>query len=166
MRTLITTIISVLALLLVACAGTSNLRTEHYPNRGSLQGNYDLILYRALEGEDEIKVAILDLNGDSYSVVPYAAEFNYKTTKALKADKALELAEEFLSTVDFYDKMVLRKVFGPDGELVAIEGRPLHEPFMDTPVDITFTNYYIQGPGIIKVTIRSLFDNRKVRFID
>ncbi len=156
MRTLITIMLSVSALLIAACAGSSNLRTEILPHIGSIEGKFDLILYSALEDELQIKVAILDISGDEFTVKPFAAEFNYKTIRGLDLDEALVLAEDFLSKAAFYDEMELWKVFGPGGEVVAIEARPVYEPFVHGPLDITATNYYIQEQGIIRVIVRAI----------
>ncbi len=140
--------------------GTSSLRVESVQQRESLEGRCDLILYSALEDELQIKVAILDISGDEFTVEPFAAEFNYKTIRGLDVGEALEKAEGFLSMVTGYDSMEVRRVFGPGGEVVAIEGRPIYEPFFHGPLDITDTNYYIPEQGIIRVIVRAVFHER------
>ncbi len=156
MRTLITTILSVSALLVVSCAGSSNLRTEIFPQTGSIEGKCDLILYNAHEDELQIKIAILDISGDEFTIEPFAAKFNYRIIRGLDVDEALVLAEDHLSKADFYDGMELRRVFGPGGNVVAIEGRPVYEPFIYGPLDITDTTYYVPEQGLIKVIVRAI----------
>ena len=92
----------------MACGGTSNLRSKRISPDTRLAGQFDLILYTSLENEILLKIAVLDKRNDDYKLVPYAAKFNFKTFKGLGGNAALKKAEEFLSDVEGYDGMELR----------------------------------------------------------
>jgi hypothetical protein len=137
----------------MACGSTSYLRSKIISPDTPPAGQFDLILYTSLEDEMLLKIAVLDFRGDSYRLLPYAAEFNFKTFEGLEAEDAINRAKEFFRTMDGYNDIELHEIKGPEGGVVAIEIRPLFDVFVHGTTDIINTNYYVHEEGTIKFVV-------------
>jgi hypothetical protein len=67
---------------------TGHLRTEEI-KENDIKGVFTLILYGARDINDIETVAILDLEGDQYTLEPYAPAFDYKVKKVSQKKKHL-----------------------------------------------------------------------------
>ena len=79
-----------------AFALSEHLRTEEV-KEDDVKGVFTLILYGARDINDIETLAILDLEGDQYTLEPYAPDFDYKVKKGLSEKTALKEAYEFIS---------------------------------------------------------------------
>lgn len=75
---------------------SAHLRTEE-AKVSDIKGVFTVILYGARDINDIETVAILDFEGDQYTLEPYAPSFDYKVTKGLSEKAALEEAHKFIS---------------------------------------------------------------------
>jgi hypothetical protein len=86
-------------LLVVGCAGGTSLRTQDIQDAGKITGFYTLILYRGTGSLGNLKsMAFLDMEGDAYTLVPYAPNYEYIVTPHLSWQKALQIALAFIKS--------------------------------------------------------------------
>jgi len=138
--------------MLISCAGGKNLKSETAKN-SDIQGNYTLILYGGGHSNDIGTVAILDKEGDQYTIVPFAPEFNYKVKKGMSAKEALDKAEEFVGWHNAFYMSSLRRIIGDRGDTIGYELRPLYLPFVFGVSDVLDISYRSKN-GNVMVIIR------------
>ena len=119
-----------------------------------VKGVFTLILYGANYSDDLETVAILDKEGDGYTFVPFAPQFNYKVKKGIQAQEALKEAEQFVSFHNAFWKYQLSKILNPEGVTIGFEVRPLYLSFVYGFSDILDIYYWLKADGKVKVVIR------------
>lgn len=110
-----------------------------------ITGTYTLILYGNSYLNDIETVAILDKEGDRYTIEPYAPDFDYRVVKGVPAKRALEQAYRFLKSGNSaYYSAQLSRIVDEKGAVIGYELRPLYEPFVYGLADVLDTNYWIK----------------------
>jgi hypothetical protein len=149
---------SVLGLVLIlfivnsSLAFTGYLMTEE-AKKDDVQGLFTLILYGGRNNNDVESVAILDLEGDQYTIEPQAPEFDYKMKKGLSAKEALDGAYKFISYHNSFYRSQLSRIIDNEGDTIGYELRPLYMPFVFGISDILKINYSLKD-GRVKVFIK------------
>jgi len=121
-----------------------------------VQGSFALILFGGAYKDDLETIALLDNEGDEYSIEPYAPEFDYVTKRRLSAEEALAQASRFVSFHHAFWKIHLSKILGPDGTVIGFEVKPLYFPFIYGISDVLDVSYWPKKDGKVKVVIRLL----------
>ena len=147
--------LALMAAITTACAHSSSLRTTTL-KLDPPDSKCRLILYTSYDGYVELRVAVIDLDGDGYELLPYAPEHSYKIVDGMRVTSALDEANAFLRKVDGVDGMKVLQVFAVDGTVIAYEARPLYGVMHYGYRDITDTNYYIKGEGTVKFVVRPI----------
>ena len=133
---------------LISCA--QGIRLNTLGAQGSeVTGRYRVIFYGCNFLNDLETIAFLDKEDDKYIFDPYAPEFNYREKTGLDGPTALAAAEHFLNCNGSYSRTQLRRVVGPDNEIVGYELRPLYAPFTYGVDDVLETDYVIRGDKVV-----------------
>jgi len=135
-----------------AFALSEHLRTEEV-KEDDVKGVFTLILYGARDINDIETLAILDLEGDQYTLEPYAPDFDYKVKKGLSEKTALKEAYEFISYHNSFLRPQVSKIINSKGNTIGYEVMPLYLPFVFGRSDVLEVDYWLRD-GKVKVTIR------------
>ena len=119
-----------------------------------VKGVFTLIFYRGNYSDDLETIALLDLEGDRYTLEPFAPDFDYSVWKGVSAEKALAAAGKFVSFHPAFWRTQLSKILDGKGDVIGFELRPLYMPFIFGVSDILEVNYWPKDDGKIKVTIK------------
>lgn len=137
----------------VASACEKRLKTEA-AKASDVTGTYTLILFGGTFADDLETFAMLDLEGDQYTLEPYAPEFRYRIKKGVPAKEALEEARKFVSSHNAFWRSELSSILDPEGHTIGYEVRPLYQPFVHGVSDVLDINYWLKKDNKVKVTIR------------
>ncbi len=148
------------ALGLASCGGGTYLKSSSVPDLSSVTGKYRVLLVGRQHERDYRTVAILDLEGDAYEIVPRLPEFSYDVVEGLDAAEAVASARWFLSRQVIYrhQRTEARRIFTEEGATVGYELRPHYKPFVLGNVDMTDVRYVLVDGS----TVRVLIDVRQV----
>jgi len=155
---------AILCILLFSCATGNYLKTEDAKD-ADIRGSFALILYGSRHLNDIETVAILDIEGDSYSFEPYAPEFDYKIKKGVPAKEALEEAERFVSWHSSFQRTQLSRILDEKGNVIGYEVRPLYQPLAFGVSDVLNVDYRIKDSRVI-VRIRLKPEIERMLFND
>jgi hypothetical protein len=123
------TYISVLCVtvLLHACSlFRYDITTEVMKEEKIMPGNYTLILYGAMHGEDLETIALLDYEGDDITFEPYARKYNYEIKTHVQDDEALAEAVKFIKWYPSYVRYQLSSITDREGKILGYEVRPIY----------------------------------------
>ncbi len=135
-----------------AFALSEHLRTEEV-KENDIKGAFTLILYGARDINDIEALAILDLEGDQYTLEPYAPDFDYKVKKGLSEKAALNEAYKFVSYHNAFRRPQLSKIIDDKGNIIGYEVMPLYMPFVFGRSNVLEVDYWLKG-DTIKITIK------------
>jgi hypothetical protein len=135
-----------------AFALSEHLRTEEV-KEDNVKGVFTLILYGARDINDIETLAILDLEGDQYTLEPYAPDFDYKVKKGLSEKTALNEAYKFIGYHNAFLRPQLSKIIDDKGNTIGYEVMPLYIPFVFGRSNVLEVDYWLRD-GKVKVTIR------------
>jgi len=128
------------------------LRTE-VARAEEVSGVFTVIRYRGTFIDDLETIAFLDLEGDQYTLEPYAPDFDFVTRKAIAAKEALKMAEEFVSQNSDFQYSRIFKILLPGGDVIGYEVRPFYRPFRYGTSDVLDVEYWLKDRRV-KVKIR------------
>lgn len=146
------TLVSVVAAGHAAFGIGKRLKTE-LANESEVAGTYTLILYGGRYSSDIETIAILDREGDGYTIEPYAPGFDYTVTKGLSAKEALAAAAQFIRLHASYHRSQLARILDDRGSIVGFELRPLYMPLTFGVIDVLDVDYSLKD-GKVTVYIR------------
>ena len=149
MKYFVTILLLAVSLVMVGNVSVSgaNLRTEEV-GPADVKGTFTLILYGGRYFRDVETAAFLDVEGDQYTLAPYAPDFDYRVIKGLPAKEALERADQFLGAHYDYWRSLISRIIDDQGRTVGYEVRPLyHIPAFGVP-DVLDINYSPKGDKI------------------
>jgi hypothetical protein len=135
-----------------ASAQSGNLRAEEV-KEGDVKGVFTLILYGARDINDIETLALLDKEGDQYTLEPYAPAFDYKIKKGLSDKAALSEAYKFIGYHNAFLSHRLSKIIDDKGNTIGYEVRPLYLPFVFGRSDVLEVDYSLTGEKV-KVIIK------------
>ena len=150
LRLIATFATSVLFLCMGSCAPTSYLITAPTDPR-EIEGTYTLILYGGRHSSDIENVAVLDKEGDQYTFMVYAPEFDYKVKRHVPAKEALAEAEAFVRFHYAFWTAQLMGIVDGSGIPIGYEVRPLYSPLDFGNPDVLDVDYIVKDN---KVTVR------------
>jgi len=144
-----------LLLTLTACASGTLLPTDYlHSHQIDDKGTFDLILYGGRNVHDLKTVAILDRDGDPYTIVPFGAEYFSRRLDNLPLPEAFSKGEQFIANSLYYSTTEIKVIKGPDGSIIGYELRPL------------YMSLYVGGTGDVLSTAYLLKkDNTVVAYI-
>jgi hypothetical protein len=152
----IITIFLFIIILLFTVNGTfalqKHLMTEE-AKENDVQGVFTLILYGGRYIDDIETIAILDYEGDEYTLKPYAPQFDFKIKKGVPEKEALKEAYTFVSFHNSFYRSQLSRIMDDKGKTIGYELRPLYMPFTFGVSDVLEVDYWLKD-GTVKVTIR------------
>jgi hypothetical protein len=119
-----------------------------------ITGTFSLILYGGRFADDVETIALLDLEGDGYSLEPFAPDFDFRIKKGVSAKEALEQAQKFVSFHHAFWRLELSRITDNNGKAIGYEIRPLYLPFYFGVSDIFEVYYWLKENGRVKVTIK------------
>ncbi|MEJ2697526.1 MAG: hypothetical protein P8013_12885 [Candidatus Sulfobium sp.] len=134
-----------------SCAIRPRLEVQRAASAG-VKGRYSLILYGCTHFNDLRTLAILDREGDPYTIEPYVPDFDYRVIKNLPAQEALKRAESFAGgcNSDFMRSM-LSVILTKDGAVAGYELMPLYWAYIYGESEVLNTYYFLQKNKIIAV---------------
>jgi hypothetical protein len=135
-----------------AFAQSENLRAEEV-KEGAVKGVFTLILYGARDINDIETLVLLDIEGDQYTLEPYAPAFDYKIKKGLSEKAALKEAYKFIGYHNAFLRPQLSKIIDDKGNAIGYEVRPLYLPFVFGRSDVLEVDYSLKGDKV-RVTIK------------
>ena len=137
-----------LASLLMSCMPGVRLATQGAQD-SEVTGRYSVIFLGCNFLNDLETIAFLDKEDDRYIFDPYVPEFNYRVKAGLDGPTALAAAEHFLNCNGSYSRTQLRRIIGPDNDIIGYELRPLYDPFTYGIDDVLETDYVIRGDKVV-----------------
>lgn len=129
-----------------------------------IMGTFSLILYGGRFSDDVETIAILDLEGDGYTLEPFAPDFDFRIKKGVSAKEALEQAQKFVSFHHAFWRSQLSRITDNNGNTIGYEIRPLYMPFYFGVSDIFDVYYWLKENGRVKVTIKLIPFVERLRF--
>ncbi len=126
-----------------------------------LAGTYTLLLYGARHSDDVANVAILDKEGDPYTIEIYAPEYDYSVMTDMPAKEALGEAQTHVRYYRDFSRARLSKIIDKAGNTIGYELRPLYHAFHLGQSDVLYIDYMMKDNKVI-TTIR-LKDNVQER---
>lgn len=157
-KTKIPIILLLTVLLLTSCTTGMRLNTEYINTPGEFPEKFRVILYGARHAEDVETVAILDMEGDGYEMIPFAPEYDFTIIKGLPGNEAFRKAREFIGFHRDYWTYGTRRIFDEKGGVIGYEFKPLYTSRGD-PLRLS---YYLEGEGRVKVYIQAIPEFRKL----
>ena len=139
-----------LSLAITSCVLTTgnHLRIEA-AKPSEVTGTYTLLLYGCRYPDDVENVALLDKEGDPYTIEIYAPDFRYKVKAGLPAEEALKHAEEFVKCSVHYQQTRFSKILDPSGNIVGYEARGLYSPIRFGMYDVLDVQYVARADKIV-----------------
>jgi hypothetical protein len=135
-----------------AFALSEHLQTEEV-KEDAVKGVFTLILYGARDIGDIETLALLDIEGDEYTLEPYAPAFDYKIKKGLSEKTALNEAYKFIGYHNAFLRPQVSKIIDRKGNTIGYEVRPLYIPFVFGRSDVLEVDYWLKG-DTVRVTIK------------
>lgn len=139
------------------------MRTEGLETTEGVSGSFRLILFGGTYLHDFEAVAVLDLEGDGYRIVPHAPAHRYSVTEGLDARTALAKARHFALDQIKSSGVLLKRVLGREGAAIAYEVRPLYHAFAFGPRDIMDVSYFLLEGGEVRMVVRLTEEVEKMR---
>ncbi len=121
-----------------------------------ISGSFTLIKYGGRYADDFETVALLDKEGDGYTLIPFAPDFDFKIKEGLSGEEAFEESRKFVSFHPAFWRLQIRKIISIKGETIGYEIKPLYLPFYFGFSDIIDIYYWLKKEGEIKVMIKLL----------
>lgn len=115
---------------------------------GNVKGSFTVILYGSRHANDIETVALLDIEGDEYTIEPYAPDFDYRVKKRLSAKDALHDAETFVGWHHAFWKTEMSRIFDTKGNTVGYEVRPFYRPLFVGFSDVMDIVYSLKGSTV------------------
>jgi hypothetical protein len=134
-------------------------------NADEIEGTYTLILYGGRYSSDIENVAVLDKEGDGYTFMVYAPEFEYRVKRHVPAKEALAEAEAFVRFHYAFWTAQLRGIVDTSGIPIGYEVRPLYSPLDFGNPDVLDVDYIIKDNNVtVRISLkrelrRQLFDD-------
>jgi len=133
--------------LIISCTPAIYLTTVPVDAQG-ITGTYTLILYGGRYSSDIENVAILDKEGDQYTFVMYAPEFDYVVKRHVAAKEALAEAETFVRFHYAFWKSQLKAIVDTSGIPIGYEVRPLYLPLDFGYPDVLDVDYLAKDNSV------------------
>lgn len=112
-------------------------------------GTYTLLLYGCRYPDDVENVAILDKEGDPYTIEIYAPDFRYKAKTGLPGEEALKQAEQFVKCSVHYQQTRFSKIPDSAGNIIGYEARALYSPIRFGMYDVLDIQYVAKDNKIV-----------------
>jgi hypothetical protein len=133
---------------LIAHSGNKHLKTEA-ASPAEVQGIFTLLLYGSSSPTDLANIAILDKEGDPYSLEIYAPDSSYTAQTGLNAAQALKEAEQFVRRNIQFERSRLHRILSPAGAGIGYELRPLYSVTTFGRDDILDVRYSIKDRKVL-----------------
>ena len=114
-----------------------------------MRGTFTVILYGGRHPGDVETIALMDKEGDSYTIEPYAPEFDYRILKGLSAREALERARSFVSQQASFSHAELSSIVDDAGNVLGYEVRPLYLPVTYGISDVLDVTYSVKDDSVV-----------------
>ena len=155
-RYILPAILTLLLTVSLSFAMGQYLKTEKIPAI-DVSGSVTLFLYST---GDLRRTAILDIEGDDYTIEISESAHNYTVIKSLAAEQAVKEAAAFLSSSRY--RMI--KILSDEGQVIAYELRPLYSVFRYGSSDILDVDYrLIEETVTVTVEVKSNIKKRYYR---
>jgi hypothetical protein len=141
----------------------TSLKTEA-ANPSEVKGTFTLILYGGNYYDDLETMAILDREGDQYTLDLYKPDFDYRVIKGVPAKEALAKAEKFIRFNPSFWHSQLSKILDDKGDVIGYELRPLYYPITYGSSDVLDVHYWMEEGGRVKITVRLMTSVERLRF--
>ena len=140
-----------------SCSTGQYLKTE-VDGETDISGPFTLFLYSEYEA---IKIAILDIEDDQYTIEMSGSPYNYVVTRGVAAETAVKSAVEHISS----QRNRWNKILAPDGGVIGYDFRAKYNIFRYGTPDILDVSYRIEDKKVIvsvdiKQSIRNNFYRR------
>lgn len=110
---------------------------------------YRIILYGGNYLDDLETLAILDLEGDGFTIEPYVPDYVYTEKSEMSLKEALHYGESFVKDHPSFLRSKLKKIVDGYGSTLGYELRPLYNPLRYGVMDVLMVDYLKTGDRII-----------------
>ena len=147
-------IVLLLSLSLSSCMLTQGKQLKTFETAPTVAaGSYTVFLYGCSYRDDVENVAILDREGDPYTLELFTPDFRYKVKAGLSAEQALKEAEQFVKCGPYYQMTQFSAIPDRAGNIMGYEVRPLYSPIRFGMYNVLDIQYADNG-GKVAVYIR------------
>lgn len=157
MKAVVSLLIFVNALFFTGChpAVQNPVKIED-ARKENIRGVFTLLLYGASHANDIETVAILDAEGDGFTIKPDAPEYYYKTRKGVPAHEAIDEATAFVSRHRAFHRVQISRIVDSRGAVLGYEIRPFYDPLAYGAFDVLDVRYTLDD-STLKVDVRLLY---------
>jgi hypothetical protein len=135
------------------CGGGKFLKTQDVQSNETINGLYTLILYHDGSNEGLKTIAFLQAQGEGYSLVPYAPDYEYAVMRNIGGKEALQKAFAWIRDNPLYKEYEIRKILSPTGKTIGYEVRPLYDPLAHGISNVMTVSYLLGDKGIVQMHI-------------
>ena len=125
----------------LSCSTGMYLKSEAV-SETDMSGPFTLFLYSEYE---EIKIAILDIEGDEYTLEMAGSPHNYVAVSGIDADTAVKSAVGHI----YSQRNRWNKILAPDGSVIGFDFRARYNIFRFGVPDILDVSYRVEGKKVI-----------------
>ncbi len=140
-RNLPLTILLLFLAVSVSCSTGMYIKSEAVSD-ADISGSFTLFLYSEYES---IKIAILDIEGDDYTIEMSGSPHNYLSSSGVAAEVAVQSAVKFI----YSQRNQWSKILAPDGSLIGYDFRAIHQSFTYGIPDILDVSYQIKDKKVV-----------------
>lgn len=133
-------------------------------NPQDISGTFTLIAYGGRYADDVETIALLDKEGDEYTFIPFAPDYDFKIKKGLSGEEAFHESQKFVSFHPAFWRLQIRKIIDVNNETIGYEVKPLYLPFYFGNSDIIETYYWLKEEGKIKILIKLLPEIERLKY--
>jgi hypothetical protein len=156
-RNLPSLIIITLLTINFSCSTVKYLKTETI-SETEMTGVFTLFLYSEYQ---EIEIAILDIEGDQYTIEMSGSQYNYVAARGVTAESAVKSAVGFINS----QRTWWSRILAPDGSVIGYDLRARYNTLHYGIPDILDVSYWIEDEKVIvevdiKQSIRKSFYRR------
>ncbi|MGD0887228.1 MAG: hypothetical protein ABSA46_20480 [Thermodesulfovibrionales bacterium] len=145
--------IALMFLISSGCAGGTFLKTEPLQPDVKITGRYALVLLQDKNYSALKTIAFLDVEGNNYSLVPYAPAYEYAVTRDISGQEALQKAVAFVRDNPLSRSYQISRILDPGGTTIGYEVRPLYDPLDHGVSDVMTVSYVLRDKGIVQIHI-------------
>lgn len=112
------------------------------------EGTYDLVLYGYDYSGDPLTVAVLDLQGDSFTFQPMSHKSKYEIKKSVESQTALSEARRYVSQHSDSNGVRINKITDQKGRIIGYEVRPVYHITRYGFADILDVHYWFRDSTV------------------
>jgi len=152
-KILLFVLIATSILLATSCASTRSAVSAKPTEQPIAEGIYTVQLFGQEGPHDPETAAIVDREGDAFTIKPFGSDFRTVTVEGLTASEAAEMARVYVGRMLNVMDAEMKEIRTTDGKIAGYEFRPVFAPFVFGTTDMLLISYVEDQDGVIRAFI-------------